>query len=99
MLVCTTWNFLFRDGKASVVLLFLIAPLAEGQTWQQQILLLSSAQSMPFSLSNVNVQINVTCEYRSTNENKFLCCSVCSDTDRKICELFSPVFSKTLRSS
>lgn len=87
-----------RQGK-SVVFLFLIAPLAEGQTWQQQVLFLSFAQSVPFSLSNVNIHINVKCDYSSTKENKFLHHSVCSDTGRKICEFFNlvvlpPVFSK-----
>lgn len=94
MLVCTTCSFLFptyhriysemaRQGK-NVVFLFLIAPLAKGQTWQQQILFLSVARSVPFSLSNVNIHINVKYEYCSTKENNFLHHSVCSDTGRKI---------------
>lgn len=84
---------LFRDGRQgkNVVFLFLIAPLAKGQTWQQQILFLSFARSVPFSLSNVNIHINIKCEYCSTKENNFLYHSVYSDTGRKICELFNLV--------
>lgn len=58
VLVCTIWSFLLptyqriysetaRESR-SVVFLLLIAPLAEGQIWQQRILFVSFAQSEPF---------------------------------------------------
>lgn len=99
-----TYEFIQRWQGRSVVFLLLVASLAEGQTWQQQICFLPFAQSMPFSPSNVNIHINVKCEYCSTKENKFLCHSVWSGTGRKICELFNlvllpPIFSNTLMSA
>lgn len=88
-----------RRWQGKVV--FLIALLAKGQAWQQEILFLSFAHNMLFGLSILNIYINAKCEYCRTKRNKFLHHSVCSDTGGTIHWLFylvwlPLVFTKTL---
>lgn len=80
-----------RQSRSAAFLL-LIAPLAEGQAWQQQILFVSFAQSEPFSLSDVNIHINVRREYCCTRE--FVQIPV--EKSVELLNLLPPTFSKTL---